>query len=126
MKDELLFLENIPREDVLVFFNKLLEAYSEDQKTRREIAKINALKETLITEIINKYTFYKSVFDKLFAERQTILIKHFELIDIGIEKNNREYILTGLQGLTRLIITSPFSDIEKLSKILEANKRIVL
>ncbi|MFW9604165.1 MAG: hypothetical protein ACMV0F_04360 [Trichlorobacter sp.] len=109
----------LPNADVLAFFKVLAEAYKENQQTEREIARIEAAKEILITNIKEKYGFYREVFDQIFTERKAIMNKHFDIIDHGISTNNRDLVLCGLQGLGQLVSTSPFSDISNLSKMLE-------
>jgi hypothetical protein len=52
--------------------------------------------------------------------------KHFEIINQGIERNNRELVLAGLQGLNHLVSTSPFADAANLSRMLENNVTIEL
>lgn len=126
MAEGKLSINDFPNEDVLSFFKKLTEAYIENQTTQREIARIEAEKEVLITEITQKYEFYKRLFDQLFSERKLIMIKQFEIIDTGLETNNRDYILEGLKGLSQLVTTSPFADLKNLSNMLEYNKKIVI
>ena len=50
--------------------------------------------------------------------------KYFEIIDKGLAENNRELISIGLSHLSQVVTTSPFSDINSLSKKLESNEII--
>jgi len=117
-------VENMPTGDALKFFNSLAEAYKEDQITKRELAKVEATKKVLLTEIKEKYAFYREVFDKIFQERKTIIEKNFELIDKGIQSNNNEIILKGIEALNQVVSSSPFANIGALKNALENNKQI--
>lgn len=119
-------LKHVPSADVLTFFDHLAQAYHEDQITKRDVARIEAAREILIADISHRYSFYRDVFDKLFAERREVMNKHFEIITLGIERENRELVLAGLQGLNQLVSASPFADAANLSHMLENNKQIEL
>jgi hypothetical protein len=114
----------IPSADVFQFFTQLTEAYKENQITQRDLAKIQATKEVLLTEITLKYELYRSVFDKIFTERDTAIKKFFSVIDLGIENNDRELISAGLQSLSKVVSSSPFTDLSQLSKALGSNNII--
>lgn len=111
----------IPSADVLDFFNKLTEAYKEDQITKREIAKIEAQKDFLLTVMREKYALYHTVFDKIFEERGKAINKSFEIIDKGIKENDKDLISVGLQTLSKVVSSSPFANIAELSNALENN-----
>lgn len=114
----------IPATDVLRFFGKLTDAYSEYQITTRELAKIQAQKEILLTEIHMKYDLYHTVFNRIFDERQTAINKSFEIIDRGLESGDRELISMGLQSLSKVVSSSPFANLQQLSGMLERNQTI--
>ena len=115
-------LDKIPAADVLTFFKSIVEAYKEDQITKREIAKIDATKEVLLTEIKERYTLYHKVFDAIFEERKDVIDKYFDIIDKGVASNNNDVVLQGLVGLSKIVTTSPFTDINTLSNLLESRK----
>ncbi|MED3835919.1 hypothetical protein [Peribacillus frigoritolerans] len=114
----------IPTTDVLNFFNKLTDAYTEAKVTKREIAKIQAQKEVLLTEIEKRYELYHKVFDHIFDEREVAIAKSFEIIDKGLNEGDKDLISYGMQGLCKVVSSSPFANIEQLSKMIEGNKII--
>jgi len=119
-------LEVIPAADVLELVKTLGDAYAESQVTEREIARISAQKEILLKEIDQKYELYHKVFDKLFSERKVAVDKSFEIIDKGLEADDKELISMGLKSLSQIVSSSPFSDVDKLSKMLEGNQTITI
>lgn len=119
-------LDKVPAPDILAFFNNIIEAYREEQITKREIAKIDATKEVLLTEIKDRYTLYHKVFDAIFDERKDVINKYFDIIDKGVASNNNDVILQGLAGLSKIVTTSPFTDINTLSNLLEGNQKLEL
>ena len=108
----------IPAEELPRLFEMLLECKKESEMTKRESKKYDAMKEVMIEEITGKYKFYESLFSKIFAERQEALKKDFEIIDEGMKRNDRELISTGVTGLSQLVTSNPFTDLEKLRRLL--------
>ena len=83
-----------------------------------ECRKYDAMKEVMLREITGKYSFYEFFFSRVFAERQEAIKKDFQIIDEGMKKNNRDLINTGISGLSQIVASSPFTDLEKLKKLL--------
>lgn len=114
----------IPSADVLNTFKELTSAYKEAKITEREIAKIEAQRDIVLTEIEKRYELYHKVFDHVFAERKTAIAKSFELIDKGIQEGDKEIISIGMQGLSTVVSSSPFANVDQLSKMIEGNNVI--
>jgi cell shape-determining protein MreC len=114
----------IPKADIFNAFNKFMEYKRENEQTKREIARYEAIKEVMITEITKKYDFYEKLFNAVFGERKTAIDKYFEIIDKGIKENNNELVLAGLSNLSNVVASSPFANIGELKAIIESNKMI--
>lgn len=114
----------MPSAEVLSFFNKLLEAHQEYQRTDREVARISAVKEVILTDIARRCEMYHVIFDKIFDERKVVIDKHFDLIDRGVASDDKQLVLAGIEGLSRIVASSPFANIHELSKLLESDRKI--
>jgi hypothetical protein len=114
----------MPAPDVLAFFDNLVSAFREEQQTQRDLAEIGAKRDLLIAEVTRRYELYQSVFDSIFAERKDTVDKHFELVERGIATNNKELIVHGLQGISTIVASSPFANIQELSKLMESGQRV--
>jgi hypothetical protein len=108
----------IPAEEIPRLFELLLESRKESEKTRRDIARFDSMKEVMIEEITGKYNFYEFFFSKIFAERQEAIKKDFEIIDKGMRENNHDLIQAGVAGLSGVVASSPFTDMEKLRRMI--------
>jgi hypothetical protein len=108
----------IPAEEIPRLFELLLETRKESEHTKREIKRYDSMKEAMIQEITGKYSFYEFFFSHLFAERQEAIKKDFEIIDKGMKENNRDLIQTGVSGLSQVVASSPFSDLDKLRRMI--------
>ncbi|AEF83433.1 hypothetical protein [Leadbettera azotonutricia] len=108
----------IPAEEIPRLFELLLETRKESEHTKREIKRYDSMKEAMIQEITGKYSFYEFFFSRLFAERQEAIKKDFEIIDKGMKENNSELIQAGVSGLSQVVASSPFSDLEKLRRMI--------
>ena len=110
--------------DPTSFFKNLIEVYKEGKKTDLEIEQLRLKKEVLLTEMEKRHELYNKIFTEIFVERRMAIQKYFEIIDRGLAENNRELISMGLSHLSQVVTTSPFSDINALSKKLENNEII--
>ena len=107
-----------PPEEIPRLFEMLLECQKESELTKREMKKYDAMKEVMIQEITEKYSFYEFLFSKIFAERQEAIKKDFQIIDEGMKRNDRDLISTGISGLSQLVASSPIADMDKLRRML--------
>jgi hypothetical protein len=96
----------------------LLECTKEKEQSRREMKKYQSIKEVMIREITGKYAFYEFLFSKIFAERQEVIKKDFEIIDQGMKQNNRDLISAGVTGLSQVVSSSPVRDFESIRRII--------
>ena len=110
--------------DPTSFFKNLIEVYKEGKKTDLEIEQLHLKKELLLMEMEKRHELYNKIFTEIFVERRRAIQKYFEIIDRGLAENNRELISMGLSHLSQVVTTSPFSDINALSKKLENNEII--
>ena len=108
----------IPAEEIPRLFEMLLECRKESEMTKREQHKLEAMKDVMIQEITGKYNFYESLFSKIFAERREVIRKDFEIIDEGMKRNDRKIIAAGVAGLSQVVASSPFTDLDKLRRLL--------
>jgi len=108
----------IPAEELPRLFEMLLSCKQESEITKREEKRYDSMKEVMIQEITGKYQFYESLFSKIFAERQATIKKDFEIIDEGMKRNDRELIAVGVAGLSQVVSSSPFTDMEKLRRLI--------
>jgi biopolymer transport protein ExbB/TolQ len=114
----------MPAADALAFLNSLIEAYREDQTVRRDLAKIEAMRDVVLTEITKRYELYHRVFDRIFDERKEAIDRHFDIIDRGVGANDKELIIQGLKGLSTIVSSSPFANLQELSKLLESGRKV--
>ena len=108
----------IPAEDIPRLFEMLVECNKESEMTKREIKKYESMKEVMIQEITGKYNFYEFLFSKIFEEREEVIKKDFQIIDEGMRRNNRDMIAAGVAGLSQVVASSPFTDMDKLRRML--------
>ena len=116
------FIENtsaLPPENIKSLFSMLAKSHKETELTKRELKKYESMKDVMIQEITGKYKFYEYFFSRVFAERSAAIKKDFDIIDRGMKENNRDFISAGVSGLSQIVASSPFTDMEKLKKMIE-------
>lgn len=112
--------------DAVSAISDLISAYKENEITKREIAAINAKKEIMITDIKERYEFYRYVFNSVFDERRLHMNKCFEIIDKGISDNNENLVSMGLENLSRVVSSSPIAEAMALKNYIESGNKIEL
>jgi hypothetical protein len=85
-------------------------------KAVRDIRKIDAMENVMITEITQKYDLYRNVFGAIFAQRGKAIDKYFEVIDKGMNENNNQLIIEGLRYLSDTVKSSPFADFKSFKE----------
>ena len=115
---------SLPSEDIKRLFEMLAESGKEKEITKREIKKYESIRDVMIKEINGRYQFYDFFFSKFFAERSEAIKKDFEIIDKGMNENNRDLISMGVAGLSQVVASSPFTDLEKLRKMIESMEKL--
>ena len=116
----------IPAPKVESFFLDLVEAYKENRRSKVELEKIKVKREIVLKEMELKYDLYNKVFHEIFYERRIAIDKSFEIIDRGVASNDKELISMGLSSLSKIVSSSPFTDLVSLSNSLENNQTIEL
>lgn len=111
----------IPTAELVATFNNLLDVYKQDNIIKKDMAGIEAKKELLIKDMTSKYELYHKVFDKIFDERGLAIEKSFDIIDKGLEDNDKEMISMGLKSLSTVVASSPFGNLSELSGLLEGS-----
>lgn len=114
----------MPAADVLSFLNNLVAAFREEQQNQRDLAEIGARRDLLIAEVTRRYDLYQSVFNQVFAERRDAVDRYFEIVERGITTNNKELIINGLQGVSGIVASSPFANIQELAKMMESGRQV--
>lgn len=114
----------MPAPDALAFFKELQSVYKIHRETEVQIRTIEAQRDVLITEIQSRYELFHKVFDNVFEERRMSITKSFEIIDQGLKNNDRDLVNIGMQGLSTIVSSSPFANVEQLTNIIESGQKI--
>lgn len=114
----------MPVLEVQNFLTELTAAYRENLATQIEIERIKTQKECVLKEMELKYDLYNRVFSEIFSERKIAINKSFEIIDKGLQSNDKELINMGMSSLSKIVSSSPFSDLKNLSALMENDEII--
>ena len=114
----------MPAKDVLAFFDRLIEAKRDIAKSEEAIARLETAREVAILEITRKYDLLHEVFEEVFSDRRDAISKHFDIVEKGIQSDNRDLILGGLKGLAEIVSSSPFANVQELARLLESSTKI--
>ena len=116
--------ETVAVGEAMEVFSLAMNFFRECEITRRETARYDSMVKILTTEINRKYDMWEKVFTEVFRERRAGILKTFEVIDKGIETNDKKLINMGLMGLSTIVASSPFADIDKVVNAINAGQQI--
>jgi len=116
--------EHIPAADVAKVLDTFAQARVELAQTERDIVRIEATRDLLITEMQMRYGLIHKALGAVFAERREALDRHFEIIERGMESEDRQLVVAGLNGVANIVSSSPFSDLDKLGRLLDSGGTI--
>lgn len=114
----------VPAKDFTAFISALLDARQELARSEVDLEKVRVARDVAITQMRLKHELYRQVFERILDERRDAIEKHFQVIERGLQMEDRELVLGGLAGLGRIVAASPFADLKGLSEALERDQRI--
>jgi hypothetical protein len=116
--------ETVSANEASDVFSQVMGFFRECEKTKRESARYSAAVEILTAEIHRKYDLWEKVFTEVFSERRAGILKTFQIIDKGMETNDKQLINMGLASLSSIVASSPFADIDKVVNALSTGRSI--
>ena len=121
---ELMLPQTVSFQEANEVFSLVMNCFRESEITKRETARYDAMVEVLTAEINRKYDLWEKVFTEVFKERRTGILKTFEVIDEGIRSNDKQLINMGLMGLSSIVASSPFADIDKVVNAISSGRQV--
>lgn len=107
--------------------NKICEAYKESKRIN---ANIKMLRMQTMAEVMmhaKEIELKRDIITKVYGERAVVLRKHYEVLERGLQKNDRELILASLQGISSIIVSNPLEQIAEYTKMLTSkNSKLLL
>lgn len=110
--------------NVLGSLTEIYKHKADIAKSEVDIKTLEIKERILMTEIEKKYETYNKIFKAIFDERKDAIIKSFDIIDKGLADNDKDLISMGLNSLSTVVASSPFSNLKGLSEILESGGNI--
>ncbi|MCL1991457.1 MAG: hypothetical protein FWG66_00725 [Spirochaetes bacterium] len=105
-------------------FSQVMGFFRECENTKRETARYDAMAKVLTMEINRKYDLWEKVFTHVFSERHASILKTFEVINKGMQTNDKDMINMGLMGLSTIVASSPFADFDKVINAVSNGQKI--
>lgn len=112
--NENLKLTNQKLQKTTDLIDKVGSIYIESKRIDNENLK---LKNELAT-IVFDFKIKQGYLQAIFAERTSIIDKHFEVINKGLRENNDDLVLQGLRGASEFVSTNPLDNFENFKNIL--------
>jgi hypothetical protein len=78
---------------------------------------VKAWSQVEIAKTVAKFKSCQEFMYHTFGERDKALTKHFELLDKAIEGNDKDLIISALQGIGGIVTKSPLQDLEEFAKL---------
>ncbi len=91
--------------------------YFDCKKMKEQTKQMQEWSKVEITKTAAKFKSSQDFLDKTFGEREKSLGKIYDLLDKGIESDNKEYIIAALAGISSIVTKSPLDDFEKFVEL---------
>ncbi|MBW7864503.1 MAG: hypothetical protein H3C30_08830 [Candidatus Hydrogenedentes bacterium] len=114
----------VPTGDILQFMHDVQNVCRETAQTQRDVAQLQMQRDLILEQMRLKYAFWHEVFMETFAERRQAIEKSFQVIDVGLEKNDNNLVEQGMRGLATIVSSSPINSAIALANALESGKTI--
>lgn len=111
-------------EEAKEVFSIAMNFFRECEITKRETARYDSLVTVMTTEINRRYDLWEKVFTEVFRERRVSILKFFEIIDKGMETNDKQLINMGLMNLSNMVATSPFANIDQIINAINTGQQV--
>ena len=122
MKD---LIKGINGQDVLKFMSEnkdiahsVIDSYNTIQKNASDLKKLEMESKERITIITHKYQLVRDILAEAYGERFKALNAHYKVLDMALESDDREMIISSLKSISSIVQTNPIADFDKLKSIL--------
>ena len=96
---------------------RIASLYRDCQMVEAQTEQVKAWSQVEIAKTVAKYKSCQEFMYHTFGERDKALTKHFELLDKAIEGNDKDLIISALQGIGGIVTKSPLQDLEEFAKL---------
>jgi hypothetical protein len=112
--------------NILGSLTEIKKHQADIKKSEAEIKMLQVKEKLLVEEMSKKYELYHKVFNTIFKERSESINKSFDIIDKGLETDDKDLISMGLTSLSTVVASSPFANLNELGNLLESGNSIEL
>jgi len=105
---------------------RIASLYRDCQMVEAQTEQVKAWSQVEIAKTVAKYKSCQEFMYHTFGERDKALTKHFELLDKAIEGNDKDLIISALQGIGGIVTKSPLQDLEEFAKLYEDTSQPLL
>lgn len=106
--------------------SQMTEVYAESQ---RLAAKVECVKEYTKLELAKcaaKFQLAKGIIENTFSERRSTLQKFYDVLDMAIQKDDANMIISAMHEIGSVVVTSPLADIQNFIKSFEDTSQPLL
>ena len=105
---------------------RIASLYRDCQMVEAQTEQVKAWSQVEIAKTVAKYKSCQEFMYHTFGERDKALTKHYELLDKAIEGNDKDLIISALQGIGGIVTKSPLQDLEEFAKLYEDTSQPLL
>ena len=106
--------------------NQALEVYERSKQLTEKRKAVEAWSKVKITETVAKYKACEDFLNHTFGERDKALSKYYDLLDKAVESDDKDLIISALQGISGIVTSSPLSDFKEFARLWEDTSQPLL
>ncbi len=95
--------------------NKVGEYWIENKRINANIEALKIQTNASLQKHAEYMLTMQNIVARTFAERNTALSKHYQVLEKAMNSNDRELIIASLQGISSIVVKNPLEDIAKIA-----------
>lgn len=112
--------------EMLSTFERMMSIRRDCEVMAQKTEQVRMITQERIVNTLAKFKQNQDIIEKVFGERDKALSKYYEVLDKAMASNDRQMLLASMEQISKVVTTSPLSEIERLSQIYDDTSQPLL
>ena len=112
--------------EMLSTFERIMSIRRDCEVMAQKTEQVRMITQERIVNTLAKFKQNQDIIEKVFGERDKALSKYYEVLDKAMASNDRQMLLASMEQISKVVTTSPLSEIERLSQIYDDTSQPLL
>lgn len=99
--------------------SQIADVYRESQQLAAKVEVVKEYGKIELAKTAAKFQTTKHIIEEVFGERREALSRYYKTLDHAIETGEKGLIVSAMQNISSIVVSSPLSDIQNFMKVFE-------